>query len=552
MPRRLVTARACLVVLGVLVTSLSSVSNPAAAATGVTVASSVAATGADFATSTWSDPWDYSNAGDSLLDTTGPALNLSGQSISNGALRFSMSSAGYFSPLWGGYPGALYQGRDGALPINQIDASRYTKVSLRAYASANTNVGLMWFNCPGLSGSCEGGMPFSLQAGWHTYDFVMANRYALPVAWSGRMTGLRFALSPAASTNFAVDYLRLYTPNTSTQVHFPVGSKLHWQTSATSSEMPCGSGSQPCTSGTADTSSLPAGTYTFWVEGAAGSPSPPVTLHATPVPYITDPSVAGAADYATATGNPWDMATSADVASIRNATSVLFSGGTFNATNSGPTQNDPHFNFRLGSTGIDATKYHRFTITMSYDGPFNLADTSGGGTMGRLMWTRADLGSALMQTKDWVTYSGVRTYTYDLNAPSAALNEESAGNKYPFVSASRVTSLRWDPNEDRGPRRWHIFDAKLQQDSQARSSFAIHWNDAAATPTSRVALYYSTVRGAYNGTLIASGLGESTSGNSHTWNTAAVPNGTYWVYSVITDGPSSGRAYASGLLRVAH
>jgi len=55
-----------------------------------------------------------------------------------------------------------------------------------------------------------------------------------------------------------------------------------------------------------------------------------------------------------------------------------------------------------------------------------------------------------------------------------------------------------------------------------------------------------------NGKLIASGIGESTSGNSHTWNTAALPNGTYWVYCVITDGPSSGRTYAGGLLRVAH
>ncbi len=198
MPRRLVTARAGLVVLGVLLTSLSSVSNPAAAATWVTVASSVAATGADFATSTWSDPCDYSNAADALLDNTGPAAHLSGQSIANGALSFSMSSAGYFSPLWGGYPGSLYLGRDGVLPSNSIDASRYTKTSMRAYASTKTNVGLMWFNCAGLNSACEGGMPFTLQAGWHTYDLVMANRYSLPVQWSGRMTGLRFALNPAS------------------------------------------------------------------------------------------------------------------------------------------------------------------------------------------------------------------------------------------------------------------------------------------------------------------------------------------------------------------
>ena len=552
MPRRLVTARAGLVVLGVLLTSLSSVSNPAAAATGVTVASSVAATGTDFATSTWSDPWDYSNAADALLDNTGPAAHFSGQSIANGTLSFSMSSAGYFSPLWGGYPGSLYLGRDGALPSNSIDASRYTKTSMRAYASTKTNVGLMWFNCAGLNSACEGGMPFTLQAGWHTYDLVMANRYSLPVPWSGRMTGLRFALSPASPTNFKIDYLRLYSPGTSTQVHFPVGSKLHWQDSATSGEMPCGSGYLPCTSGTADTSSLPAGTYRFWVEGASTSPSPPLTLHATPVPIVTDPDASGGADYGAAIGNPWDMATASDVNHVSNASNIIFSGGTFNATNSGPTQNDPHFGFHLGATGIDTTKYHRFTITMSYDGPFNLSGAPGGGTMGRLIWTRADKGSALMQTKDWVTYSGVRTYTYDLNAPTAALNEESAGNKYPFVSASRVTSLRWDPNEDPGRRRWHILDAKLQQDDRAGSSFAIHWNDAAATATSRVALYYDTDRAGYNGKLIASGIGESTSGNSHTWNTAALPNGTYWVYCVITDGPSSGRTYAGGLLRVAH
>ncbi|MDT4933941.1 MAG: hypothetical protein QOK11_1833, partial [Pseudonocardiales bacterium] len=61
--------------------------------------------GADFATTAWQDPWDFSNSSDMLLDR-GPSQGLVNPAIGGGMLSFAISRSGYASPLWAGYPGA--------------------------------------------------------------------------------------------------------------------------------------------------------------------------------------------------------------------------------------------------------------------------------------------------------------------------------------------------------------------------------------------------------------------------------------------------------------
>src|SRR5471030_3143755 len=57
--------------------------------------------GRDYATSTFADPWDYSDSADLVLDA-GPALGVAGLAMSGGTVHFSAHS-GYVSPIWGGY-----------------------------------------------------------------------------------------------------------------------------------------------------------------------------------------------------------------------------------------------------------------------------------------------------------------------------------------------------------------------------------------------------------------------------------------------------------------
>jgi hypothetical protein len=497
----------------------------------------------DFATEVFADPWDFSNPEDMLLDN-GPTMGMQAAAIRDGQLRFDMSTPGYLSPLWGGYPGGLYLGREGGAPQNQIDASRYTRVSFSAYASQTTAAGLMWFTCEGLDPACMGGQPLELKAGWHTYDIAVANgAYGLPQTWSGRITGLRFALSPTTPTSFAMDWLRLYQPVSTVEVS---GNGLSWDVDDDAGDnnpdqpgwgaLPCGS---PC-----DLSFLPPGTYRM-VEG--GAHSTPVTLRRPARPVILDPDAVGGADYATEAGNPWDFDSPADVASVGN-TSVLGYGAKLSAVNAGPTMNDPFVWMRLPTGSIDAGRFHRLSVTSSFEGAFDLTDSAGGGSHGRIVWQRPDQNvDTVVQTKEWVTYSGTSRQTYDLNSPG--IHEDDVGNRLPW-SSSAVTGLRWDANEDRGPRRWTLDRVALRADDEAGTSFAIRWYDAGYAPGSTVTFYRDGDAAGFDGQPISAALPQGPGTNVFNWDTSATPGGLHHIYAVVEGPAGTGRSYATGPVSV--
>ena len=296
MPRRSAARLTAVLTSGALAVAGLAALPATASAAEVSASSGVAAQ--DFATATFGDPWDFSNPEDMLLDNGGPAMAVEGGQFRDGLLSFSMSRAGYVSPLWGGYPGAVYLGREGGAPQNRIDAGRFTRLSFSAYASRDTAAGLFWFTCEGLSPSCQGGQPLQLKAGWNTYDLAVANSgYGLPKAWAGSITGLRLALSPSSSTQFSFDWMRLYRPNNSVRV---TGSNVVWDVDDDASDNGTnpGSGRVP----TSDLSFLPPGTYRF-LEG--GTYSGPVVLRRPAQPVVLDPDAVGGLDYAQA--DPWDF-----------------------------------------------------------------------------------------------------------------------------------------------------------------------------------------------------------------------------------------------------
>jgi hypothetical protein len=106
------------------------------AASAVSPSTVVAA--ADYATEHFGDPWDFSNPEDVLLDggieadEAGPTRGLHEAEVADGQLTFGVTGQGYFSPFWGGYPGALYPGPRGL------------------YSSQPVPAGIQWFGCEGL------------------------------------------------------------------------------------------------------------------------------------------------------------------------------------------------------------------------------------------------------------------------------------------------------------------------------------------------------------------------------------------------------------------
>lgn len=512
------------------------------------VPASAVAEALDYASQTFADPWDFSNR-DDLKTDKGPALKLTKPSLSGGKLSFTITGGGYVSPVWGGYPGALYLDRDGSKPGNMVAASTYTHVSLRAYASRATSAGFMWFTCPGLSSTCEGGMPMSLKAGWNTYDFTLVNRsYGLPKAWTGSIHGLRLALNGSSTgTGLIFDWMRLYRPGTSGSV----------TTSGTAVRVDDGTSvwSAPCVSGTAcrlDLSLLPPGTYRFADPAAPNTWSSPVQVVARARAVVLNPTEAGCGDWAASarSGNRWDFNQSTDVRKKANATGGV-GGGVFTGTNATPTINDPQLHVSVPKL-IDGRKWRRITFTMGYDGAFNLADTRGGGTMARVMWQRAESGTAWLQTSDIVTYSGTRTYTVDLGA--AGVNESTAPYRYPISSSSKVTALRIDPNEDRGSRKWRIHDVRLAYTcAVARgATFPISFKDNAFTAGSTASVYVvaSSTPRTSGGTLVGT-VNQVAGTNTLNWKVpAGQAVGTYWVYVATSNGTSTAARPASGPLKI--
>jgi hypothetical protein len=512
------------------------------------VPSSAVAEGQDYASTTFADPWDFSNR-DDLKTDKGPAVKLTSPSLASGHLSFKITGSGYVSPVWGGYPGSLYLDRDGSKAGNAVAAGTYTHVSLRAYASQATSAGFMWFTCPGLTKSCEGGMPASLRAGWNTYDFTLVNRaYGLPKAWSGGIQGLRLALNGSSSgTSFVFDWMRLYRPGMSGSVTTGGSSVLVDDGTST--------WSAPCVTGTAcrlDLSLLPAGTYRFADPASPSSWSSSVQVVARALPVVLNPSDAGCGDWASSarSGNRWDFNQATDVKKVTNATGGV-SGGVFNGKNASPVVNDPMLHLAVPKV-INGHKWRRITFTMGYDGAFNLADTAGGGTMARVMWQRAESGTNWLQTNDIVTYSGTRTYTIDLGA--AGVNEPNAPYRYPITSSTKVTALRIDPNEDRGYRKWHLYDVRLAYTcTVARAqSFGITFTDKAFRAGSTASVYVvpSTTARTSGGTLVGT-VNEVAGTNTVSWNVPSTQaTGTYWVYVVTNNGTSSSARAASGPLNV--
>jgi hypothetical protein len=561
--RSIVTAVATVLVIGTASTGSAAIrsGSPAAAAglPAAVVAGSNAA-GHDYATDVYADPWDYSNLSDLLVDT-GPAMKANSLRFGSGRVATHFTGNGYISPIWGGYGGPLFLGRDGGKPGSPLNTARYKTVAFQAYSNRDVSAGLVWFKCARavVANSCGGGQPFTLRAGWHTYVLNPGASVfpGLPVAWSGgAVNGLRLAVSPgAAGSDFALDWFRVVQPGSGAQLTSPNpggASEIIWDTDSSdanniTSQTGWGVVSPATgTSGTVDLSVLPSGSYRIGVRSSRGFSGWESVLLASPLPRFITPNIVGDRDYAsTVLHNPWDLNSASDVAKLGNAKNVSFANGQLAATN---TSNDPFVSLRIGAGGIDTRLYRNLTVTSAYDGPFDLRDIAGGGTMARFQWTRSDR-AGWSQTDDILTYSGTRTVSIDMGLPNSQLIEPGTSNNS-FVSPARVTALRWDPNEDRGGRRWYLKDVQLRSDFATTGTFPITWQDAAYQAGGTATIVADTDRSGCNGRAVASGVPVQAGTNTTVWNTAGVAAGGYWLCMTITRGSAVTSGYAGGVLRV--
>ena len=526
-------------------------------------ASTAAATGEDFATLAYGDAWDFDNPEDVRIlhdRTVGDAVRLE-----DGELRFNArGGASLVTFVFPGYGGALYMERDGgAIPV---DADRFTHVTMRIYSPSQRAMSFSYDRClapEGTAAFCrETTDNVILQQGWNTViGDLRAMTAGRPHGWKGKVYAFRMMNDVA--DGYRVEYLRLQTAPQSVAVAGTAGEQLFWDRD----DSQANNGATDPGWGRLDTNSagqgafpagaMEAGEYRFYSRAGAvpSAYSAPFKVAGRPAPFVLDPDLAGGEDYATATGNPWDFATPDDVISKGGYGAESYGPQGIQGTN---TTNDPYFYVRV-PTPIDAGRYHRLTVHATYDGAFNLADVAGGGTHGRLMWTRADrdqdqvlLGNKVIESREMVHYPGQSSFTVDLKTPPdpSFVMETDRPERDGWSTGSPVTHLRYDPNEDRGPRRWRIARIELRAtDETSANKFTIRWRDAGATEPVKVTLSYRPESGGQE-SQIATDVAQVAGVNSYVWDTSNVPSGRYVVRVTGDDGISTGSNVSTGPMDV--
>jgi hypothetical protein len=509
----------------------------------------------DYATNVFADPWTFDNA-DWAPDAN--SHNLKAPSVgADGTLSFTATGLAGYTLLFPGYPGSYYRGRDGMVAANRISTSTYTMLHMHVFTSSKVDSVLRWSTCNVATVVCTGAKLIKLSKGWNDVNLDISSLTAgMRVPWRGKLTMLQLWFQPTTSLDVKIDYLRLVAPSTADQLSWssPDGrpTQLWWSDSPTFTEAVASQHAAPITGAltttkehglTSDLSGYPPNSYFFAVPvGDAPSSADEVAqIVGQPLPVITSPSAAGCGDYAvSAIGHPWSFDTGRSRAKVSDGTRVSYTKkGGLTATNSGPVKNDPYVLLPLGKNGINATKWHRLTVVESYDGAFNLGSKPGGGTMARVLWKNAG-NITYSQTNDLVTYAGKQTLFIDLGLSPRLITDPAGTPAQRKAFKGKVTVFRWDPNEDPGPRRWHLYSVRLAADCAAKSTFDVTWNEQQYNPGSTVTI--SATKGA-NSVTLASDIVELPGANTYRISAAAlraVSRGNWTINVTSTNPPALG------------
>lgn len=546
-----------------MIVAASAVALPAAEATATFSAPSpsVVTESNDYASEKFADPWDYSNGSD---QRNAPSFTkfMSGFTMSGGVMSFTTTdSNAAFDPVWT-IAGAFNHSRDGSL--QPIDPARYTRMSIRMYVSsapAGTSGVVSWFSCPQRTSSCEGARSFAVAPGWRVYDIPMARNLGA-VNWTAGTLMRALRIRPVARANVAVriDWLRLYRPRNgqvaSKVTHdIPGGAAVYWDrdniaanntgnaafgllgTYANGATVPF------------PTDRYPPGTYYLYAnDRGTARYSSAFRIWPVPQPVIYEPSLSGGADVAAAVrnGDIWDFSQRGDFGTPANVSPYSVSGGFLHGTN---TNGDPRVPLTLPRV-FNGTTWHRLTFRMSYDGPFGLGFSPGGGCLVRLVWRTTASSTQWNQTNDIVVFPGLNTVTVDLH--SALMKEVPPGTTWYGWGGRTIDRVRFDPSEDPGPRRWHIDLVQVRADDAGVGKYTFTYADKAVQPGTTAKFYLDRDR-VPGGTQYYLGQRAVAAGvNNWAWAMpGTIPVGTYWLRMETTDARRNGAlVYSAGPVRL--
>ncbi|MCS5487483.1 hypothetical protein NY588_10125 [Curtobacterium flaccumfaciens pv. beticola] len=384
----------------------------------------------DFASDTYGDAWDYSDAADQNTDETG-----SPTSVTGGHLRVSLVPGDQVT-LVQSVAGSLPAGRDGSL--HPVDTSRYRSLSFSMDQPFSNRIGAVyWWTCRAQTAACGGGITFPVTSGSTVYDLPLDRASTLQgkVPWTdAKVVALRLdpVVVPAGGSGTAtIDWTRLH-----------------------------GAG----------------GPHAAYPPGDHGS----FSVAARPQPVVDSPNPSEGEDLATAQGRrPWEFANDPAAASgfaIASASVLRYDDTGMVARNTGPDLGDPQI--QMPVSPFSGSEYHNLSIDYSYDGSYSLAAAPGGGKVVRVIW--AAQGSSVPQIgNDILTYSGQNAGTIDIDLTARDPLDEDALAPRRGWSGRTVSQFRFDPNEDPSALVWHLRAIHLRADPRAVGATTVRFHDAA-------------------------------------------------------------------------
>ena len=264
-----------------------------------------------------------------------------------------------------------------------------------------------------------------------------------------------------------------------------------------------------------------------------------------PVARVLTPNIDGGADYATDNGNPFDMNDASDVLDMHDIAGASFGNGELTGVISG---NDSYVELPL-RTPFDPDIYHRFTADLCFDGAMNFADRPGGGMETRVVWFGAS--GAWTESQRIIPYPGCNQISIDMATdPAVAVNDEDTISKIGW-RGQKINRLRLDLSEDYGPRRFWLRDVRFADDAAFDSTLSDPVPGGVRQRRHGGDLRDDRTGAFLDGTLLGrQGVGGGAV-NTFTWNGtnasgAAMPNGTYWIYTVIRNGAGVATGYSRG------
>lgn len=451
--------------------------------------------GNDFATQVMRDPWDMSEFTDisHYLNPAGSPTLLTDIQVNSGifSAHSTITKQGAFYPLFPGYIESLLIGKIGAqYPINPNKyRCLYTAAKVDsgpAEGGAPDQMVIYWFANEFLNGSTFGqtlpGIVLYPEAGagtptprWKLYSARLDQVASHLVPWlsapNGQWRGLR--INPTLqNTSFAFDWVRLTDCA-------PVPINLPWSGSGpvSVSIIPEGTSRdiQVATNVSAnpyvlDAQGLQVGTYNYLIRnGSSVVGSGSFKVKPVPVVNFKNPSTLSGTDYATQTGNPWDMNSTADISEVQCTSTRIADGKLYMDTLSVENQPtsciggwvpDPGISFTT-PLPIDTSQYRYLSFRMFTDAPYS---NFGSGMVVRWVWFLQGVSglpanrcilvtSAVPYDVGWYTVSVDMFDAIEGKAIQTSVVDCPAG--LDWTDNSPALLIRFDPNENISGQTFH-------------------------------------------------------------------------------------------------